>query len=139
MTECPRHLIPVAFHILLVVVRCPNNPGNVTSHTRFLCYANYHAIFVLLAKLRKVESKTKELLFFLPRQSKFAIFDGKVTKSRGQNKRNTLFFPNDRKDLLFSESETEADLQVGAEGMLFEVCVYVAVVVDVPAGTGLAI
>ena len=66
-------------------------------------------------------------------------FACKVTKSRGQNKRNTLFFPNDRKDLLLSESETEADLKVGAEGMLFEVSVYVAVVVDVPTGTGLAI
>ena len=31
------------------------------------------------AKLRKVESKTKEFILFLPRRSKFAIFDGKVT------------------------------------------------------------
>ena len=57
-----------------------------------------------------------------------------------RNAKQKLFlFPKDRKDLLFSESETEAYLQVGAEGMLFEVCVYVAVVVDVPTGTGLAI
>jgi hypothetical protein len=28
----------------------------------------------------KVESKTKEFILFLPRRSKFAIFDGKVTK-----------------------------------------------------------
>ena len=57
-----------------------------------------------------------------------------------RNAKQKLFlFPKDRKDLLFSESETEAYLQVGAEGMLFEVCVYVAVVVDVPTGTSLAI
>jgi len=32
-------------------------------------------------KLRKVERRTKQIrLFFLPRRSKFAIFDGKVTK-----------------------------------------------------------
>ena len=32
------------------------------------------------AKLRKVERKTKQIdLFFLPRRSKFAIYDGKVT------------------------------------------------------------
>ena len=38
------------------------------------------------AKLRKVERRTKQTrLFFLPRRSKFAIFDGKFTKSRGQN------------------------------------------------------
>ena len=66
-----------------------------------------------MAKLRKVEGKTKEKKY--------------------------SFFHKDRKDLLFSESETEADLQVGAERMLFEVCVYAAVVVDVPTGTSLAI
>ena len=32
------------------------------------------------AKLRKVESKTKEFILFLPRRSNFAIEDSKVTK-----------------------------------------------------------
>jgi hypothetical protein len=31
-------------------------------------------------KLRKVESKTKEFILFLPRRSNFAIEDSKVTK-----------------------------------------------------------
>jgi len=41
------------------------------------------------AKLRKVESKTKEFIhFFLPRQSKFDDEDIKVTKKDGGKKEN---------------------------------------------------
>jgi len=48
---------------------------------------------MLIAKLRKVESNTKQIhLFLLPRRSKFAISNGKVTKSREQNKINPFIF-----------------------------------------------
>ena len=52
----------------------------------------YKEILRILTKLRKVESKTKEFILFLPRGSKFAIFDGKVTKKREQNKINNFIF-----------------------------------------------
>ena len=140
MTECPRHLIPVAFHILLVVVRCPDNPSNVTSHTRFLCYANYHAILFCLQSYEKSRAKQKKYSFFCRDRVSSPSLMAKLRKVESKTKEKKYsFFHKDRKDLLFSESETEADLQVGAEGMLFEVCVYVAVVVDVPTGTSLAI
>gem|GEM_PF-3835642 len=35
---------------------------------------------------KQIERKTKKLVSFLPRRSIFAIFDGKDTKSRAQNK-----------------------------------------------------
>jgi len=51
---------------------------------------------IAFAKLRKVESKTKEYVLFLPRRSKFAISDGKVTK-------NPTHFSNEREKVFVND------------------------------------
>jgi hypothetical protein len=40
----------------------------------------------------KSRAKQKKTIFFLPRRSNFAIFDGKVTKKEGHNKGKTFHF-----------------------------------------------
>ena len=53
---------------------------------------SFHSrVAVTYPKLRKVESKTKNSFFFLPRRSKFG--KARVTKSREQNKEFILFLP----------------------------------------------
>ena len=46
-------------------------------------------------RYEKSRAKQKNLTFFLPRRSKFALVKRKVTKSRAQNKRNSFFFCQD--------------------------------------------
>ena len=42
VTERPRHLVAVAFHISVAAGCCPDDTGNILGHTGFLCNTNYH-------------------------------------------------------------------------------------------------
>jgi len=45
-----------------------------------------------LQSYEKSRAEQKILIFFMPRQSKFAIFDGKVTKKRAKKKTSEIVF-----------------------------------------------
>ena len=45
VSESPRHLVPVTLHISLPWYGGTNDIGDVSRHTRFLCYANNHVSY----------------------------------------------------------------------------------------------
>ena len=115
VTECPRHLIPVTFHILLVVVRCPDNPCNVTSHTRFLCYANYHAILFCLQSYEKSRAKQKNSSFFCRDRVSSPSLMAKLRKVRAKQK-NSSFFQKTNKIYSCARVKRKPTCRLGLRG-----------------------
>ena len=66
----------------------------------------------MLQSYEKSRAKQRKSFLFLPRRSKFAIFDGKVTKSREQNKENHFFFlPRRSKFAIFDGKVKQKTMQ----------------------------
>ena len=66
MTESPRHLVAIAFHIGLFVGCGTDDSCDVSAHAGFLSYANYHCFSLLRnAKIHVLIIMTKAHLYLL--------------------------------------------------------------------------
>ena len=48
VAEGPCYLVTITFHITVACRGSPDDSGDILSHTRFLCYTNYHVLFLFL-------------------------------------------------------------------------------------------